>query len=67
MRILNAVIVSQWIWTMKMPQFQLIERSPVRSKPVRRDAFGLDGLVAQKPSEQFQSRLCISSTLNDYV
>ncbi|GAA0386706.1 hypothetical protein GCM10009093_11920 [Brevundimonas terrae] len=67
MRILNAVIVSQPTGTTKMPQFQLIKRRSVGRQPICCDAFDLDRLIAQKTSEQLQSRPCIPPTLDNDV
>jgi len=52
---------------MQMAQFQPIECRTVRGQPVRRDGFWLDRLIAQKTSDQLQSRLCVPLALDNDV
>gem|GEM_PF-6983954 len=67
MRVLNAVVVTKPARAMQMAQFQLIECRTVRGEPVRRDGFWLNRLIAQKTSDQLQSRLCVPLALDNDV
>jgi hypothetical protein len=66
-RILGTIVGAHAAWPVAVGEAEVPRGGPVRRQLVRGDGFGVDALVLEQFSEQFQRRMFVPSALDQHV